>query len=322
MPVIEKSTYPGAPFWQFNGHLQTLAAGLFRKLPETPYRRERIDTQDGDFLDLDWLESGRRRLAIISHGLEGNSTRPYVRGMAALYFQEGWDVLAWNCRSCSGEMNRTFRLYHHGDVEDIGAVVRHALQAGQYDRIALVGFSMGANITMKYLGVHGAQAPVEIRSAVAFSAPVQLEEGAEVIDRWDNFLYRQRFKKRLGVKLKIKAQQYPGLLDIEKLEQIKRWRDFDEWFSAPICGYRSADEFYQKASAANFLDGIRVPTLLVNALNDPILTPGCMPETIAREHEFFHLEMPEEGGHCGFQLPKKDTFAWSEYRALEFSENA
>ena len=322
MPFLTKSTYPGAPAWQFNGHLQTVAAGLFRALPETPYRRERIETADHDFLDLDWLENGHHRLVVISHGLEGSTSHSYIRGMAALFAREGWDVLAWNCRSCSGEMNRAFRLYHHGDVEDIGTVIHHAIDKQRYPTIALVGYSMGANITLKYLGVHGENVPQAIKTAAVFSAPVQLEEGALVLDRWDNFLYRRRFKRKLSEKIKAKAVQFPGTLDIEKLAQIKHWRDFDEWFSAPICGYENAEEFYRMASAANYLKGIRIPTLLVNAANDPILTPGCMPSALAQHHDFFHFEMPHEGGHCGFQMPKKDVFTWAEYRALEFCESA
>lgn len=321
MPLIERSTYPGPPTWQYNGHLQTLGPGIFRRVQGVEYERERIETPDGDFLDLDWIRRRNRRLVILTHGLEGNSTRQYIRGTAKLFAQHGWDVLAWNCRSCSGEMNRAFRMYHHGDTEDIGTVVRHALQTNVYESVALVGYSMGANITMKYLGVQGEQAPAQIRAAAVFSAPCDLESGSKALDRWENAFYRRRFMRALVRKIKEKDARFPGRLDLSKLEQVRRWRDFDEHFSAPICGYRDAADFYQNASAKNFIAGIRVPTLLVNAQNDPILTQACMPTEIASEHPYFYLEMPEHGGHCGFQTRTNYEFSWSEHRALAFVES-
>lgn len=318
MPFIEKSSFPGAPFWQYNGHLQTLVPGLFRSVQGVEYQRERIHTPDGDFLDLDWIKRGNRRLVILTHGLEGDSNRQYIRGAARLFSGSGWDVLAWNCRSCSGEMNRAFRMYHHGDVEDITAVVSHASESGNYEKTALVGFSMGANITMKYLGTNGANIANQICAAAVFSAPCDLESGAEVLDRRENALYRRRFMRALIKKIREKNAQFPGRLDLDKLRLVRRWRDFDEYFSAPICGYRNAADFYQNASAKNFIAGIKIPTLLANAQNDPILTTACMPVEIARSHPFFHLELPEEGGHCGFQTRNGDEYTWSERRALGF----
>lgn len=311
------SSYPGPPFWQTNGHLQTIAPGILRRVPDVQYSRERITTLDGDFLDLDWIRKGNKRLVLLTHGLEGNSDRQYILGTAKLFSKNNWDVLAWNCRSCSGEMNQAFRMYHHGDIEDIGKVVQHALDSGRYDQIALVGYSMGANITLKYLGVTGEKAPAQLCAAAVFSAPCDLESGAEVLDRWDNRFYRRRFLRALVHKIRQKDEQFPGRLDLSRLKELRHWRDFDEWFSAPICGYRDAADFYKNASAKNFIAGIRIPTLLVNALNDPILTPACMPVEIARPHEFFHFEMPEAGGHCGF-MTAKDEHSWAERRALEF----
>lgn len=318
MPLLEKSAYPGPPFWQINGHLQTIVPGKFRQVSGVAYERERIATPDGDFLDLDWLRQGRRRLVVLTHGLEGDSSRQYILGTAKLFAQNGWDALAWNCRSCSGEMNRAFRMYHHGDVDDIQTVVHHALAKDGYDMVALVGYSMGGNITMKYLGVLGQRAPAQVRAAVAFSAPCDISAAADALDRWDNRIYKKRFMDALSGKIRQKDADYPGRLDLSRLRTVRRWRDFDEWFSAPISGFRDAADFYRQASAKNFIAGIRAPTLLVNAANDPILLPTCFPVEIAREHPFFHLEMPREGGHCGFQARGRDEFSWSERRALEF----
>ncbi len=318
MPLISVSSYKGAPWWQFNGHLQTLVPGIFRKPPSTIYHRERIVTPDDDFLDLDWVRSDAQQLVVLTHGLEGNSGSQYVKGMAHLFHTQGWEVLAWNCRSCSGEMNRAFRMYHHGDTADIHTVLSHALRQKAYDRVVLVGFSMGGNITMKYLGTRGTEVFPEIKAAVAFSSPCDIAAGAVVLDHWYNFIYKYRFLSLLSKKIHKKALDFPGKLDVQKLKQIKQWRDFDEWFSAPLCGFDSADVFHRQASAKNFIEGIRVPTLLVSAKNDPILTESCFPIDIASQHQYFHLELPVQGGHCGFRSADDRVYAWSERRALEF----
>mgnify|MGYP000263819832 CR=1 FL=1 len=322
MPLIPQSSYPGPPFLQRGGHLQSILPGLFRRVKGVDYQRERIETPDGDFLDLDWLRkpTSSKRLMIVSHGLESNSGASYCLGTAKLFAQNGWDALAWNCRSCSGEMNRKFRMYHHGDTEDISTVVNHALATGHYDIVALVGFSMGGNITLKYVGTGGENLPPQVRAAVAFSAPCDIRAGSDVLDHWENWIYKTRFMAFLKKKIRQKARQFPGRLDVSKLKRVKRWYDFDEHFSAPICGFASADEFHQQASAKNFVAGTRIPTLLVSALNDPILTPECFPVEIAREHPFLHLELSSGGGHCGFQSRGGGEFSWAERRALEFVE--
>ena len=208
MPIIHKSSYTSPPFYQFNGHLQTILPGMFRKV-EIQYERERLTLSDGDFVDLDWHVHNNQRLALLSHGLEGNSERPYIKGMAKLFAEHGWDVLAWNCRSCSGEMNRNFRLYNHGEIGDFGEVIQHINRTKRYDQIALIGFSMGGSITLKYLGIHGKEIPDNIAKAVAFSTPCDLKSGAEILDEPQNKIYRNRFLKKLKIKLEAKAAQFP-----------------------------------------------------------------------------------------------------------------
>ncbi len=316
MPVLHLSTYRRSPLLR-NGHIESIYPALFRKVNGFQYERERLELPDDDFVDLDWLDYSSLKLILLTHGLEGDSSRQYVRGMARLFSEKKWDVLAWNCRSCSGEMNRRQRMYHHGEIGDIGEVIGHALNQKDYETIVMAGFSMGGNITMKYLGVHGKEVPPPIRAAVAFSSPTDLRAGAEMLDHRSNFVYRDRFMRYLKVKMEKKSAQYPGVVDLEKFKEIKVWRDFDEFFSAPLNGFSSADDFYEKASAKNFMPGIRIPTLLVQAKNDPILPAACYPIELCRAHPHVFLETPAHGGHCGFWRPG-EQYAWSERRAWAF----
>lgn len=316
MPLIKRSSYPGPPFYQFNGHLQTILPA-FRKIQVIPYERERIELPDGDFLDLDWIDCSSRQLVILTHGLEGNSDRIYIKGMAKAFAEQDWDVIAWNCRSCSGEMNRNLRLYNHGEIGDIGAVIQHALATKDYEEIILIGFSMGGSISLKYGGVNAAVMPSVISKIMAFSTPVDLGSSVSLLDQAQNAFYRKRFLRSLGKKLVEKDRQFPGVIEVSNLKKIRQWTDFDEFFSAPLNGYVNAQDFYTKASAINYMGDIRIPALLVNAKNDPILSKECYPESFCETHPFIYLEQPKHGGHVGFSLANSE-YSWSEIRALEF----
>ena len=317
MPLLTTSTYKAPPFYLFNGHLETIIPSIFRKIEGIAYQRERLELADGDFLDLDWLTQNSNKLIIVTHGLEGNSDRHYVKGCVKLFYENGWDALAWNCRSCSGEMNRNLRMYHHGEIEDIQTVMEHAISKQAYKEIYLIGFSMGGNITLKYLGVHGENIPKQLKGAVTFSAPCDLTSSAALLDAPQSLFYKRKFYRKLVKKMRIKAEQYPGVIDINQLAAIKSWRDFDELFSAPLNGFKDAQAFYDQASSINYIEGIQIPTLLVNAQNDPILTKECSPVSIARSHPFFYLETPAKGGHVGFAI-RGQEYTWMELRALTF----
>lgn len=317
MPLIERSSYLQPPFYQWNGHAQTIIPSLARRIT-VPYERERLELPDGDFVDLDWLDRKAKRLVILSHGLEGNSRRSYIQGAARFFAAQGWDALAWNCRSCSEEMNRRLRLYNHGEIDDFGEVIRHALRTKDYEEIVLIGYSMGGSITLKYLGVHGAEVPDPVKKGIAFSTPCDIESSIRTLELPANRFYKNRFYTKLRKKIEYKAAQFPDAIDLSLFGKVRTWRDFDEFFSAPINGFPNADAFYRHASAVNFMAGIRVPTLLVNAQNDPILSPECTPLELCRHHPYIFLEAPAKGGHVGFTLHRK-AYSWMEYRALEFA---
>lgn len=272
---------------------------------------------DGDFVDLDWLRAGRGRLAVLSHGLEGNARAGYIRGMARALRGAGWDVLAWNYRGCGGVANALPRSYHSGESGDLREMI--ARVAADYDDLALVGFSLGGNITLKYLG----EAPPhpKVRAGVAISTPVDLASSARALDqRPGNRIYLQRFLKSLTAKVEAKALQFPGQFAVERLQQVRGFQDFDDWFTAPMHGFRDAEDYWARSSARAYLPGITVPALLLNARNDPFLTEASFPEQEARRSAWFHLEAPASGGHVGFVDFRKGLTTWAERRTLAFLE--
>lgn len=299
-------------------HLETIYPALFRRVPGVEYERERISTPDDDFLDLDWIRQGRNQLVIISHGLEGDSHRPYMRGMARAFAGEGYDVLAWNFRGCSGEMNRSLRFYHSGATDDLGVVINHARQAG-YGEINLVGFSLGGNLTLRYLGEKGNNA--DIHRAVAISVPMELHSSCLQISQPQNAVYARRFLRNLAAKIRKKAALMPGKLDTAPLARIRTLIDFDNTYTAPLHGFRDAEDYYRQCSSLYILDDIRTPVFILNAANDPFLSPECYPAERLEESPFIRFEMPRYGGHVGFAAFTPDRRYWSEKRALRFIQS-
>ncbi len=316
MPIIP-SGYHHAPFYLLTGHWETIFPAIVRRIPGVNYQRERLELKDGDFLDLDWLKNKNKKLVILVHGLEGNTDRHYMKGMARYLSKNQHDVLAMNCRSCSEEMNRHLRLYNHGETGDLGEVIDHAVQNFSYREIYLVGFSMGGSIILNYLGQRGSNVPNSLKAAATFSVPTDLHGSVRILDEPALSFYRKRFHRMLTDKIKRKALQFPDQIDVSGIESFEKWSDFDDRYSAPINGYKDANDFYTNGSANNYIAGISIPTLLVNSLNDPILTPSCFPKALAKSNPNFHLEITERGGHVGFSWPGK-KFAWSEWRALDF----
>lgn len=315
MPIIAHSSYK-RPFYLFNKHLETIIPSVFRKVKDVDYQRERIDLVDGDFLDLDWLKGDNSELAIVSHGLEGNSDRHYVKGMAKIFHQNQWDVLAWNCRTCSGEVNRTPRFYHHGATDDLKAVIDYAVSQKKYQRVVLIGISMGGSLTLKYLG-ENQTFPRELLCATVFSVPCNLKSSVVALQKPSNKFYKKRFLKKLEKKIKAKAEIMPDVIVYDGFKNIKGFNDFDNKYTAPLHGFTDAEDFYHKASAENYIGQISLPTLIVNARNDPFLPTACYPVEMARDHDHIYLEIPAHGGHVGFSLPGEE-FNWAEKRSWSF----
>ncbi len=312
------------PWWARNGHIQSIYPSLFRKLSTEIYTRERIETPDQDFLDLDWARSSEtcraKRLVILSHGLEGHSRRPYVLGMAKIAIQHKWDALAWNFRSCSGEPNRKLHSYHSGQTQDLQLVVNYALKQG-YEEICLIGFSIGGNKTLLYLGREAANVPKEVLAAVAFSVPCDLSSSSKQLALPKNKLYMKNFLLSLKVKLKQKQSKYPDDVDLNGFRKIKTFYDFDSRYTAPLNGFSCAEEYWQESSSGKYLEHIRTPTLVISALDDPFLTQECYPHRAAEKNPCFKLETPRFGGHVGFMGFNRQGPYWSEERAMKYLNN-
>lgn len=314
MPLISQSSYR-PPWWLKNPHFQTIYPTIFRPFPHVEYIRERISTPDKDFLDLDWVKQDSENLVIALHGLEGSSQSKYIPGILKAFSDQGWDGLAMNFRGCSGEPNLLPRAYHSGETGDLQLVLEHVSASRKYRRIVLAGFSLGGNVVLKYLGEKGSQIHPLVTHAVTFSVPVDLSASSAKLDQPENFIYLQRFMRRLRNKVQMKIHQMSMGIDPEKL---KNFRQFDNAITGPIHGFRDAEDYYQKSSSKQFLNNIRIPTLLVNALNDPFLTPECFPYKEAEENQYFFLETPSDGGHVGFAQVNRQNLYWSEKRALTF----
>jgi predicted alpha/beta-fold hydrolase len=315
LPQLQ-STYK-RPLLLVNKHLETIYPALFRPDAQIKAETQRLELPDGDFLDLDWYRQGSDKLFILSHGLEGSAQSTYIRWMAKRLYAEGWDVLAWNFRGCSDTPNRLLRFYHSGESNDLRILLNLAVYPTSYQQFFLIGFSMGGNITLKYLGEQGNNLDSRLKCAVAFSVPCDLASGADHLAKWQSTVYMRRFMKSLKSKVKEKATRYPQL-NTKELKDIHTFKTFDEFYTAPLHGFESAGEYWRLNSSRFFIPDIKLPTLLVTAANDPFLTPACYPIEEAKKIDNFFLEIPKTGGHCGFSQFNNTGFYWSEERCVEF----
>ena len=310
MPVIHSTFAP--PVLLRGAHVQTLLGAVLPRGKSVRYTRERLELADGDFVDLDWSRVGADRLVVISHGLESASSDSLTRGVIAAVNAAGWDALAWNFRGCSGEPNRLPRFYHSGETGDLAAVIARA--TCDHSRVALVGFSLGGNMTLKYLG----EAPPHpaVCAGIAISAPIDLASSTRQLDAHSgNRFYLRRFLRKLAAKVEAKALHFPDAFDTHGLREIRSFAEFDDRFTARLHGFRDAADYWTQSSARPLLPRIGIPALLLNALDDPFLAPESFPEPEAQANAQFTLEMPRHGGHLGFI---DASGSWLERRIVQF----
>lgn len=315
MPIL-KTKYKAPRIFK-NPHVSSIYAATLRKVDFSFHTTDRIELSDGDFLDVErgFYSPKNNKIIILLHGLAGNANRPYMLGMAKQFQQYGWDVASLNFRSCSGEMNRLYRSYHGGATEDLQAVIKHLQQENQYKEIGLIGFSLGGNVLLKYLGEQK-DIPSEIKSAVAISTPCDLGASLEELNKTHNFLYSKRFLKNLKKELQLRQTHFPEKISKEEITQCNSLLAIDELYTSKAHGFKNASDYYKKCSCIGFLPNITIPTLLINAKNDSFLSPNSYPNEVAKNSKFFHLETPKHGGHVGYIQHNKAYY--HEERALEF----
>lgn len=318
MPYIENSTY--SPSFIFkNGHVNTMYRAVFCN-PNLDYKRKRVELSDGDFVDLDFSTIGSRKLVLLIHGLEGNSNSSYMISLTSELNRAGYDAVSLNLRGCSGEPNRLFSSYHSGKTEDIEEVFNYIITNYDYHELNMVGYSLGGNLTLKYLGEK--ERPY-INTGVAISSPCDLQSTAIKMTAVSNKLYLNVFLRTLKEKALQKSEQFPdSFLTKDYIQKIKSFKELDDFYTAPANGFKSAEDYWQKASCKQFIPGIKTKSLLINALDDPFFTAESYPIEEARDHKYFHLEVPKYGGHVGFMTYlNTNKLPWCEQRILSFIQH-
>ena len=315
MPLVRSAYKP--PMLFKNGHISTVYSGLFRRVSGLQQHRDRLELADGDFIDLDWSYPSEQtdKLIILLHGLEGNGQRPYITGSAKAFIGNGFDACAVNFRGCSGETNRLYRSYHSGATEDLAALMTHVLSLQKYKVICIKGFSLGGNLALKYIGQE-ATLPQELKAVIAVSVPCSLHSSLVELLKPKNYLYAKRFKNHLIDKLKAKQKRFPELISDEAIRKVITLKDFDDIYTSKAHGFKDAMDYYQQCSSLQYITAIKIPTLILNALNDSFLGKECYPFLEADKHKRVYLETPEYGGHVGFHDNK--NYYYNEKRALNF----
>lgn len=320
MPLIYESSYTKRPTLYFNSYLETLVPYFTVRVNQISYERERLELNDGDFLDLDWVRSGAKKLMVLTHGFEGNTRDVCMEQSASYFSQQGYDVLLWNLRSCSNELNRLPRFYHHGDIHDLNAVVNHGRKSNEYEEIVLVGFSLGGGILINYLG---SDLPgKDIKCAVAVSVPLDIEAtGRKIQSGWNRVIIERNFLEKIKKKVYRKAALFPELINVEKAKKIMSLQDFHREVILPLNGFSSDEEYFGQWSCSQYLSKVKKPLLIINAKNDPILSKGDFPYSECKSSEHIYLETPTYGGHVGFSK-KADGDMWYLKRVYSFIEES
>jgi uncharacterized protein len=310
-----------APWWLPGGNLQTLYAALAGHRVAR-WKRERWDTPDGDFIDVDRLPGAADTpLVALFHGLEGSSSSHYAAALARELAHRGWRGAVSHFRGCSGEPNRLPRAYHSGDADEIGWVLRRLHAEAPRAPLFAVGVSLGGNALLKWLG-EDAEAKNVLWAAAAISAPIDLMAAGDALGRGFNLVYSRAFLATMKAKGERKLERFPGLFDGESMRRSRTLRDFDNVVTAPLHGFRDTDDYWTRASAKPVLRRIGVPTLLVNARNDPFLPSEALPRP-EEVSPFVRCEFPKEGGHAAFVSgPFPGNLSWVPRRVTGFFSEA
>lgn len=279
-----------------NNHFNTCYPTFFRKI-HVDYRRERLELEDGDFIDIDRIFNNSDSAVILCHGLEGSSQSKYIIGMAKQFSIHNWDIIAMNYRSCSGEINRKPLAYYFGATHDLEAVIELAKKT--YKNIFLIGFSFGAELILNYLG-KTSEYPDNLKGAAVVSPPCDLKGVALRLSESENTHYSQSFTTSILEKVQQKKEIIPEVVDFEKLVKVQNMIEFDEEFTIKILGHKTPFEYYDANSSKPNLTKIKTPTLILTPKDDPLMSESCYPFEEAKSNQHLKLVTPEHGGHIGF----------------------
>ncbi len=316
MPLITDSTFRAGFFFK-NPHLQTIFPSIFRKVGFSYQKRSSLTTQDNDFIDLDSKSHLKNSSAtLLLHGLESSSQSTYIKGIAQNLYEQNNDIYCLNFRGCSGRPNNRIRSYHSGDTNDICLALEYIRKEKDYQNINLVGFSLGGNALLKYLGLAASES--KIHKAVAISVPCDLKSSAHSLSKLKNRIYMSRFMRMLIKKIYEKSVRFPEKIKYSQFKKMKTFAEFDEHYTAKYHGFSSALHYWESCSANNFIPSIQTPTLLINALDDPFLANPCFPIELAQRNSQFYLETPKQGGHVGFLNQLQQKSYWHESRICDF----
>ena len=315
---------PYRPAWFVPGrHLRTLWGKFMRRCPRVPTEIEQWTTADDDILFVHRLhgQSGSPLLVLL-HGLEGSPNSHYARGLLARARAQGWSAAAIVFRTCGGQMNNTRRFYHSGETSDLDFVIQRLTSELPQSPIVLAGFSLGGNVLLKWLGERGSDVPATVRAAAAVSVPYDLARGSRYINRGFARLYELHFLRSLVRKAQMKRGRFPDTVPHVDLRQLRSMWEFDDAVTAPVHGFSDAGDYYQRSSSLRWLDRIRVPTLLVSAVDDPFLPSEVLDEVraVALQNKALHCEFVDRGGHVGFIAGRRPwrPLYWAEWRVVEF----
>ena len=310
------------PRWLSNAHLQTVYGALVASAPNLPLHRERWETPDGDFVDIDLLEGAAGAPWVqLFHGLEGSSASPYARMLMEHARRRGWRGSVMHFRGCSGEPNRLRRAYHSGDSDEADWILRRLKERAGAAPLHAVGVSLGGNVLAKWLGEHGEEAVPIVERAAVISAPLDLVAGGNALGRGFGLLYTWHFMRTLRANALARLERFPGLYDGAAVRRARTLRDFDNVVTAPLHGFRDTDDYWTRASGKPWLRSIRVPTLILNARDDPFLPEAALP-TEREVSAAVKLEFPDRGGHVGFVSgPFPGNIEWLPVRIFHFFEH-
>src|SRR5438445_4759617 len=314
-------------WWIPGGHLQTLWGKLFRRQKPAQTVVERWDTPDGDFLEVHRLAAadGRPRVLLL-HGLEGTIRSHYAQGLLHEAARRDWGADLLIFRSCGSEPNRARRFYHSGETTDAAFALEKIVEAFPTSPLAIAGVSLGGNVLLKMLGEKGNNLPTQLRAAAAISVPFDLERSSKRIDRGFSRFYQRFFLNTLRKKAEEKATRFPDLASAEKISALRTLEEFDNLITGPLHGFRDAQDYYRRSSSLLYVKHIRLKTLLLSAVDDPMLPPEVLEDVrkIAKQNPALHIEFVAKGGHAGFitGLWPWRPFYYAEYRVGEFFTEA